>query len=57
VKAKQDQAPQGREDIKSRKPGAAWPRDVMVSAASMIVDENLPARRICNELGIPYTTR
>ncbi len=44
------------EDIGARKPHAAYAKDVMVGAASMIVDQGLAARRLSQELGIPYST-
>jgi transposase InsO family protein len=54
VKSKSDSAPKERKD--GRKPGSAWPRDVMVAAASAVVDKGVPAYRVGPELGIPYTT-
>jgi hypothetical protein len=52
VRAKRDQAPQWREDIAGRKPGTAWPLDVMTSPASMVVDQQLAAKRVADELKV-----
>jgi RHS repeat-associated protein len=40
--------PNGKENApaKARKPGAAWPRDVMVSAAQMVVEQGLAAQAV-----------
>jgi hypothetical protein len=52
VKSKSDPAPQRREDITGRKPGTAWPLDVTVSAAMALVDQQLAAKRVADELKI-----
>jgi transposase-like protein len=45
-----------QQDGKGRKPRSAWPRDVMVAAAAMVVDQGVAASQVSAELKIPYTT-
>ena len=56
MQQKAEQAPQGRKDAEGKKPHAAWPLDVMVAAATAVVDRGLVPKRVSEELGIPYTT-
>ena len=57
MSTRREGTPQGREGPGGgTRPNRPWPQDVMVSAASMIVDRNLAAARVAKELRIPYTT-
>jgi hypothetical protein len=56
VKTKPDRGSQDRKDVGGRKPRSAWPLDVMVSTASMVVEQKLATQRVAAELHIPYTT-
>ena len=56
MKAKSDHAPQGREDAKGRTRRTVGPLEVMVSAASMVVDQKLATTQVAAQLKIPSTT-
>ncbi len=56
MKSNSQRREQIRKDAARKKAGATWPIDVMMSAAAMVVDEQLGAQRVSRELGIPYTT-
>ena len=56
MKPKLDQGRSKVQDGAAHSPRRAWPFDVMVSAAAMVVDEKLPVARVSEKLGVPYTT-
>lgn len=56
MNSKSDQSKQKMADAPSHALRRAWPADVMVSAAALVVDDKLPVSRVSEELRIPYTT-
>ena len=53
---KLDQGKRKAQDGGSHPPRRAWPKDVMGSAAAMVVDEKLSVARVSEKLKVPYTT-
>ena len=56
MKANPQQGRKHHKDAEGGKTRTVWPVDVMISAASMVVDQKAGPKRVSDQFGIPYTT-